>query len=390
MGGVSVWNVFFNDPTSSCSGVCPDSSFLPELPFRPAIFSGFEVLANTLSGSMRTAFVIPLPLVMFTLFGFFSLRAETAGLDLTKLPVPPGAKRIHADAYSAIYSLEAPADETTGACVKLLMAQGWEPYGSAGITRYFKRGTTRLLATIQPEGGGTGRSMISYSSEAMSADIPLPPDTEEVQYNDSDKRLGFLSTLTPEGVTDFYRKSLAPAGWSTTMEKPEKDELTDVIIFRTQKGEMIRIEMKPAPEQKLLTTVTYNTAEEVAAEKQRVAAGMAKLREKIAKEAAAPKPKVKISLPAGTISKALIQQTLKLNLPAGKAKPAIESLCKELVASGWKETNKSLDAVAGTVNLSREDQTINMVYMDPGFMPAEVTITPQGFEIELAGSAAGE
>lgn len=312
------------------------------------------------------------------------VHAEAAGIDLSKIPVPPGAKRIHADAHSAIYSMDKPAEATTDACVKLLLGQGWEPYGSAGNTRYYKRGTTRLLATIQLEGGKTDRSMITYSTEAMSADIPLLPGAEEVQYTDSSKRLGFFSALTPEGVVEYYRKALSPSGWFTKMEKPEKSDFRYEFIFRSPKDEMILIEMTPT-EGKLRTTVTYSTAEEVAAEKQRVAAGMAALKEKLAKEASAPKPKVKISLPAGTTSNALTKQDLKLNLPAGKAKSAVESLRKELLASGWKETNATLDAAAGAVNLSRENFTLAITYMDPGFMPAEVTVMPVGIEIELAG-----
>lgn len=327
--------------------------------------------------------------IALALFGSVPLPAETAAFDLTKIPLPPGAKRIHADAHSAIYAMDASADKTTAACAKLLLSQGWEPYGFAGLTRYYKRDGVRLLATVQPEAGRTDRTMITFSSEALSADIPLPPDAEEVQYNNSSKRLGFLSALTPEGVAEFYRKALAPAGWFTRMEKPDKTDFTSTIIFRNPKEEMIQIEMTPTSG-KLRAVATYQTAEEVAAEKQRVAKGMAALKEKLAGEAAAPKPKVTFSLPAGTLSQALTKQALKLNLPAGKAKQAVESLRKQLVAAGWKEMSAALDPVAGTVQLSRESHTLTVVYMDPGFMPAEVTVTPQGVEIELTGEAAGK
>lgn len=329
-------------------------------------------------------FAIALPLLAITLLGTAPLRAETAAFDLTKVPLPPGAKRIHADVYSAIYAMDSPADKTTETCAKLLLTQGWEPYGFAGLTRYYKRDGVRLLATIQPEAGRTDRTMITFSSETMSADIPLPPDSEEVQYNNTAKRLGFLSALTPEGVAEFYRKALAPAGWFTRMEKPDKTDFTYAIIFRSPKEEMMQIEMVPTSG-KLRATATYQTAEEVAAEKQRVATGMAALKEKLAREAVAPKPKVTLTLPSGTLSKALTKQSLKLNLPAGKAKPAVESLRKELLAAGWKESNATLDPVGGTVQLSRESHTLTIVYLDPGFMPAEITVTPLGLEIELAG-----
>lgn len=341
---------------------------------------GVHARWHPMIAALRSA--VSLPLLASMLLGSVPMRAENSGLDLTKIPVPPGARRIHADAYSAIYSIDAPADSMREASAKLLAAQGWEPYGSAGLTRYYKRGTTRLLTTIQPEAGKPDRTMITFSGEAMSADIPLPPGTEEVQYTDSAKRLGFLTALSPEGVTEFYRKALAPTGWFTKMPKPEKTDFQYEFIFRSPADEMILINMTPTSG-KLRTMVTYSTAEEVAAEKQRVATGMAALKDKLAREASAPKPKVTISLPTGTQSKALTKQDLKLNLPAGKAKSAVESLRDELLASGWKETNASLDPAGGTVNLSRESHSLTILYMDPGFMPAEITVTPLGVEIDL-------
>ncbi len=78
-----------------------------------------------------------------------------------------------------------------------------------------------------------------------------------------------------------------------------------------------------------------------------------KFREKLAREAAAPLPKVTLSLPANTGGKALTKSNLTFNLPAG------------------------------TANLAQENRTLNIVSMDPGFMPAEVTVTPLGVEIEV-------
>ena len=135
---------------------------------------------------------------------------------------------------------------------------------------------------------------------------------------------------------------------------------------------------------KLRTMVTYNTAGEVAAERQRVAKGMAAFKEKLAKEASAPKPTVAIALPPSTISKALTSKNLKMNLPANSAKAAVQSLLKDLLAAGWKEATASLESIGGTAQLTLENRTLTIVYIDPGFMPAEVTITPGDVEIKLA------
>jgi len=310
------------------------------------------------------------------------LQAEPAAVDLAALPLPPGTKKVYVDSLTAIHATDGPVAATAEALEKLLLGQGWQTYGSAGQTRYYKRGTARLLVTVQAEGAPGKRTMISFGSENMAADLPAPPKVEELQYRD--KRLGFLTAQTSIELADFYRQALAPQGWSTTMEKPAKDDFKDVIIFRSTEKAMIRIEMTPT-EGKVRADVMYSTPEEVAAEEKRVAAGMAKLREKLAREAAAPLPKVSLSLPANTGGKALTKSNLKFNLPAGKAKAAVEALRKQLVGAGWKEQSAMLEGPAGTVNLAQENRSLNIVYMDPGFMPAEVTVTPSGVEIELTG-----
>lgn len=325
---------------------------------------------------------ILLPLLAVALTGYSPLCAEPAALDLTKLPLPPGTKKVYVDSLTAIHATDAPVAATAEACEKLLLDQGWQSYGSAGDTRYYKRGTTRLLVTVQSEGAPGKRTMISFASENMAADLPAPPEVQELQF--AGKQLGFLTGMTPMEVADFYRKALAPLGWSTKMAKPEKTDFKDVIIFRSPEKGMIQIEMTPT-EGKVRAALIYSTAEEVAAEERRVAAGMAKLREKLAKDAAAPKAKAVLSLPADTGGKALTKDNLKFNVPAGKAKAAVESLRKQLIGAGWKEQSANLDAVAGNVILTQPDRSLNIIYMDPGFMPAEVTVTPAGVEIELAG-----
>jgi len=323
------------------------------------------------------------PLMTFVFLGACLSHVIAEDIDLSKLPLPEGAKKVFVDANSAIYSIGTSQSETAEACEKLLLHQGWVPYGFAGNTRYYKRGGTRLLATVQAAVGKPGAAMITFNKEPLSADIPLPPDTEEVQYSDSSKQLGFLTALGPDGVADFYRKALAQSGWSTNMEKPDKTDFVYTIIFRSPTDEMMRIEMTPTSG-KLRTMVTYNTAGEVAAERQLVAKGMAAFKEKLAKEASAPKPTVAIALPPSTISKALTSKNLKMNLPANSAKAAVQSLLKDLLAAGWKEATASLESIGGTAQLTLENRTLTIVYIDPGFMPAEVTITPGDVEIKLA------
>ena len=57
--------------------------------------------------------------------------------------------------------------------------------------------------------------MISYTSELMSADLPAPPDADELQYADSTKELRFETAGTKDSVVDFYKTTLAKDGWKS-------------------------------------------------------------------------------------------------------------------------------------------------------------------------------
>jgi hypothetical protein len=309
--------------------------------------------------------------------------ASGADFDVSTLPVPKGAQAIAVFPFSATYALTVPPAPAAEECERALTGQGWEPYGSAGETRYFKRGTTRVLATIGIEGGGKGRTMLSYASEAMSADLPLLPGAEGVQYSDVNKTLGFRSSMSPEEIAEWYRKALSTRGWFSKMEKPDKSDFTHEMIYRSPSDEMIRIEMRPAEAAgTLLTTVAYSTAAEVAAERKRVEGQRQALAGKIA--AQGQSAKVVLKLPTETAGRALTGSELKFNLPAGKAKAAVQTMIQSLGSEGWTVSVSSLDGPAGSATLARGEGTLSFVYLDPGFMPAEVTVTPVGIEITLA------
>jgi hypothetical protein len=143
---------------------------------------------------------------------------------------------------------------------------------------------------------------------------------------------------------------------------------------------MVRIEMTPGGES-LRAAVKYFNADDVAAEDAKAAAQKAKLMDKLA--AAANAPKLLIALPADIKSKALRKNTLQFNLPIGRAQPAVEAIEKDLIGSGWKRTGGNLQKETGNLQLTKDALSLSVVYMDPGFMPAEVTLTSTGVELDV-------
>lgn len=96
-------------------------------------------------------------------------------IDLAKLPLPPGATPLYVGPASAMFVTAASPAETTEVCRKLLQAQGWQPYGTAGDSLQLKQNAIRLNAMISAAPAQAGKTVIQYSSEMLSADLPAPP-----------------------------------------------------------------------------------------------------------------------------------------------------------------------------------------------------------------------
>ncbi|MCE9548773.1 MAG: hypothetical protein K8T25_25115 [Planctomycetia bacterium] len=162
---------------------------------------------------------------------------------LSDLPVPPDAKQLFPGPASVMYVADAPAGATADACQKLLVEKGWQPYGVAGDTRFFKQNAMRLTAYIAAAPAQGGKTMITYSAELMSVDLPAPPDAIGVQYSDSTAALSFDSKLPLVDLAKQYRALLAKSGWDATTENPIKIGFKHMLIFRNPQKDLLTLEM---------------------------------------------------------------------------------------------------------------------------------------------------
>jgi hypothetical protein len=96
-------------------------------------------------------------------------------------------------------------------------------------------------------------------------------------------------------------------------------------------------------------------------------------------------PKVAVTLPADAKDVKQTNDSIKFTVGKGKAKAAVESFRKQFRDAGWKEDVASLEKMAGTVLLSKENgQSVNITYSDTGFMPTEVSVSAMRVEFEAA------
>jgi hypothetical protein len=86
-------------------------------------------------------------------------------------------------------------------------------------------------------------------------------------------------------------------------------------------------------------------------------------------------------LPAGAEGVEASPREIEFQLPTGKGKAAVDALAKELTAAGWKADAPVGEATAGQLNFQKDGHSVSILYVDPGFIPAQITITGSGVEL---------
>jgi len=306
-------------------------------------------------------------------------------VKLDKLPVPKGVRPFYGGPTNASYITDAPVDETAAACKKLLTAAGWQPYGTAIGSQYFKQNAVRLLVRVAAAPAQQGKTVIDYHTELMSADLPAPADTMNLEYADSTPRLFFETPAPQKEIADFYRAALAKAGWQATTTNFVVIDSKNELIFRNPAKEMLTLEMAEYTG-KNRVTLQFQSAAEVAEIDKHVEETLARKKA----EASKPLPKVALAIPAAAKDIEQNKSRIEFKLSSGKAKPIVESWRQRLAKDGWKEEFATTEDMAGSISLAKEGQHLTVIYSDTGLLPAEITIQATGVELERAAKAEKE
>jgi hypothetical protein len=329
--------------------------------------------------------------------GSLQVRLQNQGnVKPGKLPVPPNAKPVYVGDSTAMYETAAAVAATADACRNLFVAQGWVPYGDAGDSAVFKQNANLATVTVSSAPAQGGKTVIQYSNQLISADIPAPPNVEDLRYVDEPPELTF-ATANQDAIVDFYRKTLATAGWKSTMDHMVDVDEKPTMIFRNPGKDMLTLAATGVLNGKLLFSVRFQSGAEIAERDRKIKELAPKFRAeaeakaaKEAKEAAelAEKnkvPKVPVTLPVDAKVVKQTKDSIKFTVGKGKAKAAVESLRKQFRDAGWKEDVASMAAMAGTLLFSKGDgQSVNITYSDTGFMPTEVSVSAMRAELEAA------
>ena len=309
-----------------------------------------------------------------------------------QLPVPPRAKPVYVGDSTAMYDTETGAPATADAVRKLFLAQGWIPYGSAGDSAFYKQNAILVTATVSVAPAQGGKSTIQYTAQLISADIPAPPDVEDLRYGDQPPELTFETAASQDAIIDFYRKNLATAGWQSTLDHTVAVDDKPTMIFRNPAKDMLTLSFYGAARgKKLGTSVRFQNAAAIAERDRKIkeqapalrAATKAREEERAARLAAAKVlPKVPVTLPADATAVKATKDSIKFTVAKGKGKAAAESLRAQFRDAGWKEKVASITGTSGTLVFSKEGQSLNLTYSDSGFLPTEVSLSAFRAELE--------
>jgi len=136
---------------------------------------GWKELPNTSVTSQgasgmfsRAGFVVSISAFPAGEPGVLRIALQNHGnVKLSRLPIPPNAKPVYVGDATAMYVTDGAVPAMADAVRKMLLAEGWTPYGSAGDSSYYKQNAVRIGATVSAAPAQGDRTMISYASELI-------------------------------------------------------------------------------------------------------------------------------------------------------------------------------------------------------------------------------
>lgn len=304
---------------------------------------------------------------------------------LGQLPVPPGVKTFGISPREASYTTAANPTETAAACRQLLLAAGWEPYGETkqphplqpdASMQFFKRNAIKLQSWIMTTPVEGGKTLIRYSAELLSADLPAPPEAVDPRYDDLAKTLRFeASDAQTAAILTFYQERLPQQGWRATTERPIVDEnrRTQFLVFRNSRHDLLALDLS-AYTGKVEVRLRHKSAAQVAAEEEQAKAEAEVARQKLAEK----NKKIQVSVPLPPGAQGLEKKNAReweFSLPIGSGPATLEMYREHFRQAGWTETKgRDFSKTSGSLQFEKEGDEMRVGYFDSGIRVAYIML----------------
>jgi hypothetical protein len=187
--------------------------------------------------------------------------ANHGNLTLSALPQPANSTLLYDFPVTLAYATSTPVDQTAAEIDAALLAAGWEPYGAAGNSRFYRQMAIRLTATTTAAPAQDGKTVVSYSTELISAELPAPADAKGLQYSEPPVQLALDFSGDLAAADQWYREQLGKIGWEPTTDHPVKQDFTHFVIYRNKSKEMLEVTLREMEDFTRLL-LRFTTAEE--------------------------------------------------------------------------------------------------------------------------------
>ncbi len=176
-------------------------------------------MSGTTRGTNVPARKFLLACLLASMVGVPVARADDGMVDVRTLPRLEGAvedtPRTRPDSMS--YGVPTVVAITSVATRQLLAADGWVPYvrpldeKNASLT--FKKAQQGLYVSFTQGLGRPDRSVVYYSADRITANVPFPPDATDIVFDERRPYLGCVAPAAVDATLDFFRKEMAAIGW---------------------------------------------------------------------------------------------------------------------------------------------------------------------------------
>ena len=161
-----------------------------------------------------------LPLIFLMAVGApLAAKADTGIVDVRTLPRLEGAVEDSArtQSYSMSYGVPTVVALTSAATRKLLAADGWvqflRPLDEKSSLLTFKKAQHGLNVHFSQGLGRPDQSVVYYTAERITANVPFPPDATDIVFDQHRPYLGCIAPFAFDATLDFFRKEMAAIGW---------------------------------------------------------------------------------------------------------------------------------------------------------------------------------
>jgi hypothetical protein len=169
---------------------------------------------------------------------------HNGNLDVSKLPLPKDAQSVYSFPNTAGYTTAGGVDETSKAFGDAMIAAGWTVFESSPGSTTYKRGAQTLHAYISSAPAQGGKTMMQLSPQLLPADLPLPPNAEEVRFSHGPVELRFTYPGSWDEVAKFYQTEMPRVGWTATSENLIKNEHDAFQIYRNSEKALAELKVQ--------------------------------------------------------------------------------------------------------------------------------------------------